>query len=126
MYINYNPNPLQNHVGDCTVRAISKVLNQDWEDTYLNLCLYGFSMCDMPSSNAVWGAYLKSKGFERFVIPNTCPNCYSVKEFCEENPEGTFLLALGSHVVAVENGNYYDIWDSGNEIPIYFWKRKED
>ena len=126
MYINYNPNPLQNHVGDCTVRAISKALNQDWEDTYLNLCLYGFSMCDMPSSNAVWGAYLKSKGFERFVIPNTCPNCYSVKEFCEENPEGTFLLALGSHVVAVENGNYYDIWDSGNEIPIYFWKRKED
>ena len=126
MYINYNPNPLQNHVGDCTVRAISKVLNQDWEDTYLNLCLFGFSMCDMPSSNSVWGAYLKSKGFERFVIPNTCPKCYSVKEFCEENPEGTFLLALGSHVVAVENGNYYDIWDSGNEIPIYFWKRKED
>ena len=83
-------------------------------------------MSDMPSSNHVWGAYLMSKGFERHIIPNTCPDCYTVKDFCEEHPEGTYILATGSHVVAVIDGDYYDTWDSGDEIPIYFWEEAQD
>ena len=33
-YINYNPNPARKLVGDCVIRAISKVTEQSWEDTY--------------------------------------------------------------------------------------------
>ena len=33
MWKKYNPNPKGACVGDCTVRAISKALNQSWEDT---------------------------------------------------------------------------------------------
>lgn len=51
----YNPNPIAARVGDCTVRAISKVLDQDWEDTYMDLCALGLAMCDLPSANSVWG-----------------------------------------------------------------------
>lgn len=29
-YTHYNPNPAQKSVGDCTVRAISKALDQSW------------------------------------------------------------------------------------------------
>ncbi len=65
MFERYNPNPQGRVVGDCTVRAISKALGQSWEQTYIGLCLQGFLMGDMPSSNAVWGAYLRSKGFRR-------------------------------------------------------------
>lgn len=36
-YINYNPNPARKLVGDCVIRAISKVTGQSWEDTYLGL-----------------------------------------------------------------------------------------
>ena len=126
MYRPYNSNPKHNRVGDCTVRAISAVTGDDWYKTYTGLCVQGFAMCDMPSSNAVWGEYLKGKGFERYIVPNTCPNCYTVKQFCADNPDGAYLLALSSHVVAAINGDYYDIWDSGNEIPLYFWKRKEE
>lgn len=36
-YINYNPNPARKLVGDCVIRAISKVTEQSWEDTYLGL-----------------------------------------------------------------------------------------
>lgn len=124
-YVFYNPNPQNNLVGDCVIRAISKVTNQDWEKTYLDICLQGYMMKDMPSSNSVWSAYLSSKGFKRAVIPNTCPDCYTVRDFCSDYPKGTFLLAIGTHVVAVENGNYFDTWDSGGEIPIFYWQKEE-
>lgn len=124
-YRYYNPNPQGKTVGDCTIRAISFALHKGWEETYLDLMGQGLRMSDMPSSNAVWGTYLSEHGFKRRVIPNSCPNCYTVIDFCKDNPTGLFVLATGTHVVSVENGNYYDTWDSGDEIPIFYWERSE-
>lgn len=126
MYVSYNANPEGNKVGDCTVRAISTALNQPWESTYAGVAVEGMRMLDMPSANAVWGSYLRKKGFVREIIPNTCPDCYTVEDFCRDNPTGTYILALSGHVVAVIDGKYYDTWDSGGEIPIYYWYRKDD
>lgn len=125
MFKRYNPNPQHNQVGDCVVRSVSKILGYDWERTYIELALQGFMMCDMPSANAVWGAYLKNKGFTRHVIPDNCPDCYTVAEFAEDNPHGKYILATGSHVIAVSDGNYYDTWDSGGEIPVYYWSKED-
>lgn len=122
MYEYYNPNPCNKRVGDCTVRAICKILNKEWQDVYIDLCIYGLLQCDMPSSNNVWGQYLQNNGYERHIIPES----ETVESFCEEHPNGKYLLALQSHVVTIENGNYYDMWDSGNEVPLYYWKRKEN
>lgn len=125
-FVSYNPNPVGLKVGDCVVRALSKALGQDWEQTYIDLCVEGCLRCDMPSANAVWGAYLRRKGFEREIIPNTCPDCYTVENFCADHPNGTYILALDGHVVSVVDGQYYDTWQSGREVPIYYWHRKED
>lgn len=121
MYKYYNPNPLGKKIGDCVIRAISKILSKSWYEVYLDIAMVGLKMCDMPSSNAVWGAYLYDQGFKRAVIDNTCPNCYTVKDFCHDNSKGLFLLATGEHVVAIIDGDYYDSWDSGDEIPVYYW-----
>lgn len=126
MFVQYNPNPQGNYVGDCVIRAIAKVTEKDWDSTYLAVAMQGFAMKDMPSANHIWGAYLKSQGFRQYALPNTCPDCYTVQDFCEDYPSGVYLLATGSHVIAVENGNYFDSWDSGSEIPIYYWKREEN
>lgn len=120
-YIYFNPNPMGKRVGDCVIRAISKLTGRNWESTYLGIMTAGFELCDMPSSNNVWAAYLKRLGYRRNVIPDTCPNCYTVRDFCLDNPRGIFLLATGSHVVTVVDGDYYDAWDSGDEVPIYYW-----
>ena len=123
MWKYYNPNPMGLRVGDCAVRAVAKATGQNWNDAYTALTLEGYVLGDMPSSNAVWGAYLKRKGFDRVVIPNTCPDCYSVAEFAQEHPEGIFIVVISGHVVTVVDGDWYDTWDSGGEIPLYYWKK---
>ena len=123
-YVYYNPNPAGQRVGDCVIRAISKLTGQDWEQTYIGVAVQGYVSYDMPSSNAVWAEYLRRRGFRRYVIPDTCPDCYTVKDFCFDNPRGAFLLATGSHVVTVIDGDYFDAWDSGSEVPIYFWTKE--
>lgn len=108
------------------LEQFQKVMNTDWHHTYLDIAIQGYMMCDMPSANHVWGEYLSKRGLQRSVIPNNCPECYTVKEFCEDHPDGEFVLATGSHVVAVVNGDYYDTWDSGEEVPIYYWEKGAD
>ena len=126
MYSYYNPNPIKNkRVGDCVVRAISKALNQSWEDTYIELTIQGYMMGDLLSSNGVWGAYLKSKGFMRDVVPADCPDCYTLEDFANEHPKGIFVMGTGSHAICIQDGVIYDSWNSSNEIPIYFYYKGE-
>lgn len=120
-YIYYNSNPAKKIAGDCVIRAVGLFRKQSWEDTYIDLCMYGLKVRDMPNANIVWSMYLVENGYTKQTIPNTCPVCYTIRDFCEDNPEGTFLLATGSHVVTVINGDYYDTWDSGDEIPTSYW-----
>lgn len=126
MWIEYNPNPTGRKVGDCAVRAVAKALDIDWEAAYTKISTNGFLMGDMPSSDSVWGAVLRQNGFYRQSIPNTCPDCYTTQDFCEDHPEGVFVLGFGNHTATVKDGNLYDSWNSLREIPVYFWYRKED
>lgn len=125
MFCEYNPNPRKRSVGDCTVRAISKALGQDWYTTYIGTALEGFLLYNMPDANEIWGAYLRRKGFARHIIADTCPDCYTVADFAADHPEGIYILALSGHVVCVCDGDWYDTWDSGGEIPLYYWERND-
>lgn len=126
MYVYFNPNPAGHAVGDCVVRAICKATGESWDKTFVGLAVTGLDIADMPSANAVWGAYLHRKGYIRRALLDKCPECYSVRDFAEEHPRGVYILALSGHVVTVKDGSYYDAWDSGAEIPLYVWTKKED
>lgn len=121
----YNPNPVGRHVGDCAVRAIAKALDIDWETAFILITINAYQMGDMPSSDSVWGAVLRENGFYKKIIPNYCPDCYTVEDFCKDHPNGIFVLGFGGHVATVVDGKLYDSWDSSKEIPIYYWYRKE-
>ena len=122
----FNNNPSGRNVGDCSVRAVSVALGVDWETAFALISNNAYQMGDMPSSNAVWGSVLRQNGFYRHVLPNTCPDCYTVEEFAAEHPKGVYVLGTGNHVVTVKDGEIWDSWDSSKEIPVYYWSRKGD
>ena len=126
MWIKFLNNPTGRTVGDCSVRAVSKALNISWEDAYIKMCKAGLLMGDMPSSDSVWGSVLRQHGFYRKSLPNRCPDCYTVEDFCYDHPSGTYVLGFGGHVATVVDGNLYDSWNSLMEIPIYMWFLKEE
>lgn len=122
MWVRFNPNPAGKSVGDCAVRAVAVATDQTWTRAYMALCSQGKLEYDMPSADVVWGAYLRSMGFTRHAIPDSCPDCYTVTDFCKDHPQGVYVLGTGKHAVCVIDGAYYDAWDSGNEVPIFYWR----
>jgi hypothetical protein len=123
-YQYYNPNPVGRSVGDCSVRAVAKALDLDWEQAYAELASNGFAMGDMPSSDGVWGATLRQHGFYKSNIPDNCPDCYTLENFVTDNPFGIFVVKLGNdHVATIIDGTLYEAWDSRNELPIFCWYR---
>lgn len=120
----YNPSPTGRNVGDCSIRAVAKALDTDWETAYALIAMNGYLMGDMPSSNSVWGAVLRENGFYRYAIPNSCPNCYTIGDFADENPHGVYVVGTGNHVCTIKDGIVFDSWDSRHEIPQYYWHKK--
>ena len=125
MWKYYNPNPRKKIVGDCVIRAVSLALGETWDDVYSDICIKGFILKDMASSDAVWTSYLRGKGFRVRVLPDTCPACYTVRDFCEDHPRGTYLLKANNHVVTAIDGSYYDTWDSGDEVVIFYYTKEK-
>lgn len=117
----YNPNPKGKAVGDCTIRALTKALDKSWDDVYVMLSVEGYEMCDMPSSNVVWGNVLRANGYEK----KACPECSTFSDFAENHKDGTYILCTGSHVACCIDGIIYDSWDSRNELVDFFYSKGE-
>jgi len=125
MYKHYNPNPRGIQAGDCVIRAISAVTGQSWQDVYVVLSVQGYAMGDWGNSDRVWGAYLRSRGYRRETLPNTCPDCYTVADFAADHPHGNYVLGTGSHAVAVvEGGVIMDSWDSSQAVPLFYYAKE--
>lgn len=125
MWRMYEPNPVRTGAIDCAVRAISKALDMSWEKAYVLLAVNGFLMGNDPAADEIWGSVLRQHGFRRYMVPNTCPDCYSVDEFCEEHPYGIYVVKSENHVATVVDGVLYDSWPSQDKTVIYYWTLEE-
>lgn len=124
MWVEFDNNPVRENADDCAIRAISKALNIDWERAYILLCVNGMAMGVLMNRNEVIFSVLRQHGFKRKNIPDTCPTCFTVEEFCERYPQGTYVVGTGNHVITIIDGDYYDTWDSGNEIVAFAWEKE--
>ena len=125
MYVKFCNNPRNNYrAGDCVIRAISAATGDTWEKIYTDLSAEGYYVGEWGNSNGVWDNYLRRRGYKRSICPNDCPYCYSVADFAREHQKGTYILGPGRHAVTVIDGNYLDSWDSGAEIPIYYYTKE--
>lgn len=125
MWVEYNPNPKRRSVIDCTVRALCMALDMDWDAVYFALFAIGYSLKNMPSANEVWSTLLHRNGFRRYAVPDTCPDCYTARDFCRDHPWGVHVLVFTSHIATVVDGNLYDTWNSLDETPQFYWTRED-
>lgn len=123
-YEYYNPNPEGHREEDCAIRAICKALGIDWRTAYTYLTAYGFNMAHMPDRKQVCNAFLYGRGFRRRLAGDDSGR-YTLKDFCADYPQGLYVVVTSNHMVCVVDGCYYDSWDSGDEIPEYYWERVE-
>ena len=124
MYEFFNPNPFNKSVGDCVIRAICKAMDKSWNEVFIELFTFAYNLKDMPSSNFVWGKYLQSKGYKKYLIPDICPDCYTINDFAVNSPHGTFIVGTGTHVTCIIDGIIYDSWNCGSETPIYYFVKE--
>lgn len=123
MYIFYNPNPNDKRINDDNVRVMAKVLGSNWECAFSLLNFTACMMFEMPTSISVLGQCLKNIGYQKRIIADGKGDSYTVKDFCRDNQDGRFILVTGTHAIPVIDGDYFDNVDSGEEIPVMYWKR---
>lgn len=124
-YIYYNPNPMGKKTTDCVIRMLTRIYGMSWEEAYLALSEVVLAEYEMPSSNYIWEKYLKTHGFKKRLLPSDCPDCISVRGFAERFNHDIYAACTGSHVVAVVDGDYFDAWNSGDEVVTYFFERRQ-
>lgn len=124
MYIPYNPNPQNKRTDDCVLRMLTKALNIDWETASIYAVIQQIRDADIFTKNYVWGNLLLRNGYTRHAIPDTCPDCYTIKDFCRDHALGSYVLGTGDHVLMVIDGDYYDSFDSGDLVPIVYYRKE--
>lgn len=121
-YVNCNYNPLAIKTCDCVIRAILKATGQTWPETFDGLCRLARQECRMPNDKPVYNQYLRHLGFEMQKMPRFPDNTrYTVREFADANPIGTFIISIANHLTVIIDGVLYDTWDCSRKSVGNYW-----
>lgn len=123
VYFQPNDKDLKDKYGDCTIRALCKALNCT--------CLEAFDkvLPFMRKSQCLWNSapqklvkeWFEQLGFVYHGVSNKSGSKRpTVEDFAKNHPNGTYIVKVAHHQVAVVNGKYYDTWNSGWKT-MYGW-----
>lgn len=123
----YNANPKNRMTTDCVIRAISTALEQDYNQTVMEMaemqCKTGYDVGDKK----LYDKYLQSKGWVKHPQPRKADNRkFTGKEFCERTRRYVNYIAHigGNHIVAIVDGKVNDIWDSTDGCIGNYWTQE--
>ena len=118
-YVYYQPNEkdFKDSYGDCTIRALAKVLNCSWLEAFdkqIPICRREQVSNIFYAPLKIRNAFMKELGFNYVGISNKRGSKRpTVESFCKEHKKGIYILNVANHEVAAVDGKYYDTWDSG-------------
>jgi len=120
LYKYYQPNDkdLKDKFGDCVIRALTKVLDKTWLETFDMVHPYEREeQCNLTGFTLdMYKRTYKQLGLEYHGIKvEKGSKRPTVESFTKEHPKGSYILRVAGHHVAAVNGNYYDTWDCGNK-----------
>ena len=125
-YFQPNNKDTKDKFGDCVVRALCKVFDKSWLETYDILVKKGRELQDMPDDKPVYEAVLKEMGFVYTGISNKKGSKRPlVKQFAKKEKRAT-VMVVANHLVACQDGYFYDMWDCGNKAMYGYWTKGEE
>ncbi len=125
-YVYYQPNKkdIKDRQGDCAIRALTKFFNISWLEAFDELVVYARQTQEMVNSLTNIKRLLENKNIKYETIYTQRKK---VSDFAKENKNGTYVLYIKvgfrTHLVAVEDGKYFDTWDSGNKLIYGYWEK---
>ena len=125
----YQPNKkdLKDEYGDCTIRALSKALGVTWLEAFdmmIPLCRFYQVSNVFNAPSYIERQMIEKLGFKYHGISNKRGSRRpTVDSFTKEHPEGTYILNVANHEVAVVDGRYYDTWDCGYKSLYGYYER---
>lgn len=121
----YQPNKkdLKDELGDCVVRALTKAYNMEWVDVFEALLPYAREFQCMPNQNKCYEAYINANGGKWIGCKaSKGTKRPTPKTFARDHSTGTYILRLAHHLVTVQDGKYFDTWDSGDRSVYGYWE----
>ena len=123
----FNANPKNRLTSDCYLRAICTALEQNWQDTLMEMvqfiCETGYAINDIKLIEK----YITKKGWIKHSQPRKGDNTkYNGKEFCQmiADKKKRYIANIGGHhIVAIVDGKVNDIWDNTKKCIGNYWTK---
>lgn len=118
-YVYFNVNPDKYKVSDCVSRAITFATDYKYSDVR-RMLFFSSKLMKCAKLNCACYAHLLDNTLK---FPRVKCRGLTINEFAENNPIGTYLIRIQSHLTVIKDGTLYDIWDCRNELCDIVWKR---
>ncbi len=114
----YNPNPKDRNIGDCTLRSYCAAFNISWDQAFdiaSQVAKENSSMIQYVADKVLTEVFncTVSEKYNKKTVKSK--DRITVNEFAMTHPYGTYILHVRQHQVTVKNGEYWDSWDSGEK-----------
>lgn len=117
LYVHYQPNPFGRSTTDCSIRAISKIMECSWDEALDVIVKYAKKYKDQTNCSTNLNTLLYEELGMHVFEPK---KRITFEKFAKLHPEGTFALNSVGHICACVNGKLYDSWDSSrNKVEYY-------
>lgn len=125
----YQPNEkdLKDSFGDCVIRSFTKTEGKSWTQVFDELIPFAREFQCMPNGKPSYQAYLKHYGYTYTGISNKKGTKRpTVSSFAMGHKDGKYILVTANHLVAVDQGRFYDTWDSGDKCLYGYWTKEKE
>lgn len=114
----YNPNPKERNIGDCTLRSYCAAFNISWDkafDIASRVAKENSSMIQYVADKVLTEEFncVVDEKYNKKTVKGK--DRITVNEFAMSHPYGTYILHVRQHQVTVIDGVYWDSWDSGDK-----------
>ena len=123
-YFQPNKKDIKDKQGDCSIRSLCKFLNKSWVDVFDLLVPIARRTQQMLNEKPNLELFMEEQGASYVSVYAPKGKKYTVAKLAKTGEKMICYCRVGfrTHLVAVEDGMYFDTWDCGSRIVYGYWK----